>query len=81
MLQVANLTKIKLWKKIYKMTETLVNGYSSESTQQELPNEYQHDLVQMVFKNICFLALWTKLASASGIERHMTFYSSSNIYC
>ena len=28
-----------------KMTETLANGYSYESTQQELSNEYQHDRV------------------------------------
>ena len=27
------------------MTETLAHGYSSESTQQELSNEYQHDRV------------------------------------
>ena len=32
------------------MTETLANGYSSESTQQEHSNEYQHDRVEMVFK-------------------------------
>ena len=32
------------------MTETLAYGYSSESTQQALSNEYQHDRVQMVFK-------------------------------
>ena len=31
-------------------------GYSSESTQQEIPNEYQHD---------GFPVLWKKLASAS----------------
>ena len=30
-------------KKAKKITETLSNGYSSESTQQELSNEYQHD--------------------------------------
>ena len=29
--------------KKWKMTETLVNGYPSESTQRELSNEYQHD--------------------------------------
>ena len=46
------------------MTETLENGYSSESTQQDLSNEYQHDRVQMVFKNICILVLWTKVATA-----------------
>ena len=28
-----------------KMTETLVKGYSSEPTQQELSNEYQQDSV------------------------------------
>ena len=28
-----------------KMTETKVNGNSAESTQQELSNEYQHDMV------------------------------------
>ena len=28
-----------------KMTETLANGYSSESTQRELFNEYQYDRV------------------------------------
>ena len=26
-----------------RLTETLANGYISESTQQELSNEYQHD--------------------------------------
>ena len=29
------------------MTDTLANGYSSESTQQELSIEYQHDRVEM----------------------------------
>ena len=47
-----------------KMTETLANGYSSESTQQELSNEYQHDRVQMFFKNLCIPVLWMKVASA-----------------
>ena len=35
---------IIMWKPL-KMTETLANGYSSESTQRELSNEYQHDRV------------------------------------
>ena len=39
------------------MTETLAHGYSSESTQRELCNEYQRDRVQMVFKNICVIML------------------------
>ena len=46
------------------MNETLANGYSSKSTQRELSNEYQHDRVYMVFKNLCALVLWTKVASA-----------------
>ena len=34
------------------MTETLANEYLSESTQQELSNEYQHDRVRIIFKKI-----------------------------
>ena len=52
------------------MTETLANGYSSESTQRELYNEYQHDRVQMFFKNLSFLVHWMKVASAlEGLNR------------
>ena len=29
-----------------------------------LSNEYQHDRVKMVFKNLCVLVLWTKVPSA-----------------
>ena len=46
------------------------NGYSSESSQGELSNEYQHDRVWMIFKNLCILVLWMKIASA--LER-LTF--------
>ena len=46
------------------MAETLAHGYSSESTQQELSNEYQHDRDYMVFKTLSVLVLWTKVASA-----------------
>ena len=46
------------------MTETLANGYSSESTQHEISNEYQHDKVKMVFKNCCVHALEETIASA-----------------
>ena len=46
------------------MTETLANGYSSESAQRELSNEYQHDRVSMVFKNLCVLVLRTKIVLA-----------------
>ena len=44
--------------------ETLAYGYSSESTQCELSNEYQHDRVQRFFKNLCVLVLWMTVASA-----------------
>ena len=50
--------------KSWNMTETMAYGCSSKSTQQELSNEYQHDKVKMVFKSICVLVLWTKVASA-----------------
>ena len=30
----------------------------------ELSNEYQHDRVYMIFKYLCILVLWTKVASA-----------------
>ena len=42
-----------MMQKTWKMTETLAHGYSSESTQRKLFNEYQHDRVYMVFKNLC----------------------------
>ena len=37
---------------------------SSKSTQWELSNEYQHGRVDMVFKIVCVLVLWTKVAPA-----------------
>ena len=46
------------------MTEPLAHGYSSKSTLRELSNEYQHDSVKMVFKNLCIHVLWRKVASA-----------------
>ena len=46
------------------MTETQAHGFSSESYQRHLSNEYQHDTVKIFFKNICILVLWTKAASA-----------------
>ena len=51
-------------KKTEKITETLANGYLSESTQRGLTNEYQHDRVKMVFKILCILVLQEKVASA-----------------
>ena len=63
MLLVANFTLQDDAKNLKKMTETLANGYSFESAQRELSNEYQYDRVYMVFKSFCVLVLWTKQAS------------------
>ena len=46
------------------MNETLAHGYSSDSTQRELSNEYQQNRVWKVFKNICILVLWMKVGLA-----------------
>ena len=64
------------------MTETLAHGYLSESTWRELSNEYQHDWVQMFFKNLCVLVLWTKEASAlEGLKNLCTgLFSVSHHY-
>ena len=51
MLLVANLANTKRCKKTRKITETLANGYSSESTRRELSNEYQDDRVSMFFQD------------------------------
>ena len=51
------------------ITETMANGYSYESTQREQSNNYQHGRVQMVFKKLCVLVLWTKVAQhRKGLE-------------
>ena len=47
-----------------KMTETLANGYSFESTQWDLSDEYEHDRVWMVFKDFWIFVLWMKVALA-----------------
>ena len=60
-----------------KITETLANGYSSESTRRELSNEYQDDKVSMVFQVSCILVLWTKVVSAlEGLKP----YSISRVF-
>ena len=64
------------------MTETLANGYSSESTQWELSNEYQHDRVWMVIQNLGILVLWMKVASAlEGLtfEKNLRKISGNNL--
>ena len=45
MLLVANFANTKQMQKNWKMTEILAYGYSSESTQWEISNEYQHGMV------------------------------------
>ena len=47
LLLVANFANKKKMQKSWEMTETLASGYSYESTQQEISNEYQHDRVKM----------------------------------
>ena len=42
----------------------MANGYSFKSTQRELSNEYQHDRVSMVFKDVCVCVFWMKVALA-----------------
>ena len=84
MLLLANLANTKIKQKSWKMTETLVYGYSSKSTQRELSNEHQHDRVQMIIKNLCILGLWVKVALAlEGLSwirfRHGIICTSS--YC
>ena len=53
------------------MTETLAYGYSSASSYGELSNEYQHDRVKMVFKNLSNLLL-------SSIEVALAFFGRVN---
>ena len=63
-----------MMQKTWKMTETLANGYSYESTRWELSNGYQHDRVSMVFENICVLVIWMKEASAlEGLTSPLNF--------
>ena len=64
MLLVAYLVNTKRCKKTPKITETLANGYSSESTQRELSNEYQDDRVSIFFQESCNIVLWMKVVLA-----------------
>ena len=77
-----NSGQYKMMQKNVQMTETLAYGYSSESTQQGLSNEYQHD---RVFKNLCIFLLWMKVASAlegllTGIARWLFLLPATAIY-
>ena len=57
------------------MTEILAHGYSSESTQQELSNEYQLVRVYMVFEHLCALD-----ESSLGIGRVNTHNYNTRAY-
>ena len=61
---VSEFTCTKWCKTPPKMAATLEHRYSFERTQRELSNEYQHDRVWMVFKNLCVTMLWMTVASA-----------------
>ena len=54
----------KMMQKNWEMTKILSHGYSSDSTQWEFSNEYQHDRVYIVFKNLYVIVLWMKVALA-----------------
>ena len=43
-----------MMQKKLKMTETLARRYSSESSQWELSNEYQHDRVSKILASLSF---------------------------
>ena len=56
-----------------KMTETLAYGYPYMGTQRELSNEYHHDRIKMVFKNLCVPVLWMKVSLISeGLKKYST---------
>ena len=55
------------YEKSWKMTETMAYGYSSESTQQELSNEYQHNKGLNGFQN--FLLFSPMDESSLSMER------------
>ena len=72
-----------------KMIEALANGYSSESTQRELSNEYQHDKVYIVFENLCILVApalewlihrWGKYAQAGYDDMYTRCETHSSLY-
>ena len=71
---VAIISPLQNYAKIhFKMSETLSHRYASDRTQWELTNEYQHGRDWIVFKNICVVLLWVKVASAlDGLKKDQT---------
>ena len=64
MLLVANLANTKWWWKLEKSLKSWHMGTYLMSIQQTLSNEYQHDRVETIFKNLCFLVFSTNVALA-----------------
>ena len=64
--------------KILEMTETMANGYSSESTQGELSNEKQHDRVLDGFqKSLHLHALDESSFSIGWVNQEVSRYECS----
>ena len=56
----------------------MANGYSSESTQRELSNEYQLDRFLDGFQHFLHFFPWVKVASAlQGLRTSATFLGST----
>ena len=60
----------------------MANGYSSESTRQELSNEYQYDKVKIILMIFCFFVDWVKVTSAAeGLRTIWKIFQLTQIYC
>ena len=65
-----------------KITETLANGYSSDSTWQALSNEYQQDTVKMIFEIFCFLVTSVKVTSElKGLRTSASYCNIDGCTC
>ena len=57
------------------MTETLANWYSSDSSDEEFSNKYQHGMVWMAFKHLSGLMCCIRVAAAlKGFKKHTWMY-------
>ena len=73
MLLAANLVNMKWWQKAEKW-QTMSNGYSSDSSQWELSNEYQHDRVKKIF-----IIFWHFVLIIRRVKKHFwkkSFYNT-----
>ena len=68
----------EMMQRTFKMFETLIHGYPSESSQLELPNEYQHDRVELVFKKHWWI-FKKILVRAAPAAKHSRAFSPSNV--